>query len=118
MFSCLRNVTLTNTYVHRSKGAQMEILVPAECDLAKFVSSWVAAAGDAAGTCTKVCIELEGLESQGELVRLINEPMTGIQAARKGLTALGVAPQLESVDVILRQVAWLPVCSKHVIYFN
>lgn len=45
----------------------MEVLLPNSCDLQKFIMAWVAAAGDAAGQSTKITIELEALESQGEL---------------------------------------------------
>ena len=64
--------------------------------------AWVAAAGDAAGQSTKITIELEALESQGELCRLIQESMNGIAQARKSLAALGQNPAADDVASILR----------------
>lgn len=80
----------------------MEVLLPTSCDVQKFVMAWVAAAGDAAGQSTKIAIELEALESQGELCRLIQESMTGIAQARKSLAALGQNPAADDVASILR----------------
>lgn len=80
----------------------MEVLLPNACDVQKFVMAWVAAAGDAAGQATKIGIELEALESQGELCRLIQQSMTGIAQARKSLAALGPNPAADNVESILR----------------
>ena len=80
----------------------MEVLLPNTCNVQKFVMAWVAAAGDAAGQATKIGIELEALESQSELCRLIQSSMTGIAQARKSLAALGQNPAADDVASILQ----------------
>ena len=70
-----------------SKGSGLEIIIPDDTNVGQFIPAWVRAAGDAQGTCTKVCADLEGLECQNELINMINDSSTGIAKARKGLTA-------------------------------
>ena len=77
-------------------------MIPDSADLPTFVASWVMAASDASGQCTKLCAQLEPLQSQEQLIRLILAASEGIGEHRKALTALGPSPQIEQVQKLLQ----------------
>lgn len=96
-----------------SKGSGLEIIIPDDTNVGQFIPAWVRAAGDAQGTCTKVCADLEGLECQNELINMINDSSTGIAKARKGLTALlssGSTPTTNDVRLVLQEAWSLTFC--------
>ena len=73
-------------------------MVPDSAELDGFVASWVMAASDASGQCTKLCAQLEPLQSQDQLIGLITAASEGIGDHRKRLTALGPNPSTTDVQ--------------------
>ena len=79
-------------------------------DIAGFVSAWVAAASNAAGDSARTLADLEPLESQSQLMGLIQAATTGINNGRKLLVQLGPNPPLPEVEAVLQDVAWRCGC--------
>lgn len=79
-------------------------MVPDSAELDGFVASWVMAASDASGQCTKLCAQLEPLQSQDQLIGLITAASEGIGDHRKRLTALGPNPSTTDVQALLQSV--------------
>jgi len=87
----------------------LEIEVPDDANLGAFISAWVGAASDAAGSITKLAADLEALESQTALIEILARCSEGISAGRKQLTALGGTATIEQVNAVLKRVSWLKV---------
>lgn len=85
----------------------MEAVVPDRDDvnLPTFIQSWIQAASDAAGQCAKLTADLEPLESQTQLIALLQSAAEGISNGRKALTALGVSATPDEVNHVLTKVS-------------
>ena len=77
-----------------------------DVNLPTFIQSWIQAASDAAGQCAKLTADLEPLESQSQLIKLLQTSADGISNGRKALTALGASATPDAVNHVLRQVSW------------
>ena len=84
-------------------------MLPDDHSLETFIPAWVSAAGDAAGQAARLQADLEPMESQSALIKLLADASTGISKSRKDLTMLGAAADAASVQGILNQVGWLRV---------
>ncbi|CAE6916833.1 unnamed protein product [Symbiodinium sp. CCMP2592] len=97
------------------QGAEMEVTLLADTDLPSFITTWVSAATTAEGKATTTCAELEVLESQGELIKLIMDATSGLAAKRKALQSLGANASSASVQTILSQACpFVLAYKKHV----
>ena len=77
-----------------------------DVNLPTFIQSWIQAASDAAGQCAKLTADLEPLESQSQLIKLLQTSADGISNGRKALIALGASATPDAVNHVLRQVSW------------
>ena len=105
-FAHLREQFSNDLVIHciGTQGSNLEIVVPDSAELEGFVAAWVMAASDASGQCTKLCAQLEPLQSQDQLIQLIQAASGGISEHRKQLTALGATPRGEAVQHLLQSV--------------
>ncbi len=77
-----------------------------DLNLPTFIQSWIQAASDCAGQCAKLTADLEPLESQGQLITLLQSAAEGVSAGRKALTALGASATPAAVNHVLERVSW------------